>query len=208
MGQAQLQMFDESGSAPPELQIDERAVALFCAGGGKICENFITEVEEQSLLQAIDNATWIADLRRRVQHYGYRYDYKMKSINAESRIGALPDWVAALCARLADYFARKPDQLIINEYEPGQGIAAHIDKDCFGPVIAAISLGSDCLIGIKRPDGDDFEVVVKRRSLMIYAGDSRHKWQHTIAPRKTDQQQGQKIARGRRVSLTFRTIDC
>ena len=35
-------------------------------------DDFITEAEEQDLLNAIDNALWICDLERRVQHYGYR----------------------------------------------------------------------------------------------------------------------------------------
>ena len=39
--------------------------------------------------------------------------------------------------------AQRPfEQAIVNEYEPGQGIAPHIDRDCFGPVVATVSLGS------------------------------------------------------------------
>ena len=39
--------------------------------------------------------------------------------------------------------AQRPfEQAIVNEYEPGQGIAPHVDRDCFGPVVATVSLGS------------------------------------------------------------------
>jgi hypothetical protein len=35
---------------------------------------FIAESEEQTLLARIDREPWRKDLKRRVQHYGYRYD--------------------------------------------------------------------------------------------------------------------------------------
>lgn len=41
-----------------------------------ICENIITNEEEKILLQHINNQNWLNDLSRRVQHYGYKYDYK------------------------------------------------------------------------------------------------------------------------------------
>lgn len=39
-------------------------------------ENFITNEEERELLEHIDRGQWLFDLKRRVQHYGYKYDYK------------------------------------------------------------------------------------------------------------------------------------
>ena len=40
-------------------------------------------------------------------------------------------------------FPQRPNQLIVNEYTPGQGIHAHIDRDLFEDGIVAISLLSD-----------------------------------------------------------------
>ena len=34
------------------------------------------------------------------------------------------------------------EQAIIKEYLSGQGVAPHIDRDCFGPAVATVSLGS------------------------------------------------------------------
>ena len=171
--------------------------------------DFVTEAEESSLLGAIDGAAWLGDLRRRVQHYGYRYDYTKRNITEDDKIGELPDWSLPIADRLvADgIFSSRPDQLIVNEYEPGQGIAPHIDRDCFGPVVAAVSLGSDCMLQIYPPNNQKpFDLVVLRRSMMAYRGVGRTKYMHGIAPRKTDEQNGKKIKRGRRVSLTFRTV--
>lgn len=37
--------------------------------------NFITATEHDLLLPQIDQQPWLTDLKRRVQHYGYKYDY-------------------------------------------------------------------------------------------------------------------------------------
>ena len=170
--------------------------------------DYITEEQESSLLEIIDSQPWQTSLKRRVQHYGYRYDYTARTLSDNDRIGPLPDWISSLTSQLvADgIFPTPPDQLIINEYQPGQGIAPHIDRDCFGAVVAAISLGSDCLLQIYPPDAPKEDIVVLQRSMMAYTGIGRSHYRHGIAPRKTDQQNGVKIARARRVSLTFRTI--
>ena len=40
-------------------------------------------------------------------------------------------------------FPQRPNQLIVNEYMPGQGIHAHIDRDLFEDGIVATSLLSN-----------------------------------------------------------------
>ena len=35
-------------------------------------EGFVHESDERDLLAAVDAEPWLADLKRRVQHYGYR----------------------------------------------------------------------------------------------------------------------------------------
>jgi hypothetical protein len=47
--------------------------------GLQYCPNFITAEEEQALIEIIDQQTWLNDLKRRVQHYGYKYDYKARA---------------------------------------------------------------------------------------------------------------------------------
>lgn len=174
--------------------------------------DFISETEEGELLAEINAAPWTGNLKRRVQHYGYRYDYAERTISKNDRIGDLPDWSLPLADRLAadGLFDVRPDQLIVNEYEPGQGIAPHVDRDCFGPVVAAVSLGGDCMLKLHPPETDDdkdaLDFVVLRRSMMAYRGKGRHLYRHGIPPRKADTQNGVRIPRDVRVSLTFRTV--
>lgn len=71
--------------------------------GATLIDDFVSVGREQELLSFIDEALWLQDLSRRVQHYGWRYDYKARRVTADARLGPLPDWlepeVDALCGR-------------------------------------------------------------------------------------------------------------
>ena len=175
---------------------------LAIIGGGYI-PDFINENDEKELLAGIDNEKWITDLKRRVQHYGYRYDYKARTIDAKDKLGDLPEWagkvIEKLMAGAEPVFKQKPDQIIVNEYEPEQGIAPHTDRDCFGPVLASLSLGGEGNMKMKHP-GDksrDFTVRLEPRSLIVFRGESRERWKHGLQMNKNAK---------RRVSLIFRTV--
>jgi alkylated DNA repair dioxygenase AlkB len=178
--------------------------------GLKYLTGFVSEREEASLFVAIDKEPWLADLRRRVQHYGYRYDYKSRKVDPSMYLGALPPWSQPLTDRLmaAGYLETNPDQLIVNEYEPGQGITAHVDcVPCFGPVVCSITLGSACMMELSAVADPATELLfLERGSLLVLADEARYKWRHAIPGRKSDRVDGQVIRRGRRVSLTFRTV--
>ncbi len=171
--------------------------------GGDYIHDFIDESAERELLASIDNENWIEDLKRRVQHYGYRYDYKSRTIDAKDKLGELPEWAGRVIAKLTagaePIFKHKPDQIIVNEYQPEQGIAPHTDRDCFGPVLASLSLGGECKMKIKHPSdkGRDFTVCLEPRSLIVFRGESRECWKHGLQLNKNAK---------RRVSLTFRTV--
>lgn len=172
--------------------------------------DFISHAEEKDLLGMIDAQPWRGDLQRRVQHYGYRYDYKARQVTSDLYLGPLPPWLQGLAERLthSGFFSDLPDQVIVNEYLPGQGIAPHIDcVPCFGGVIASLSLGSDVVMDFGRSDGSEkISHRLPARSFLVMRGAARYHWQHSIAKRKTDVVDGQKIIRQRRVSLTFRCV--
>ena len=104
---------------------------------------------------------------------------------------------------------QEADQAIINEYRPGQGISPHIDcVPCFGPMVAAISLGSDCVMDFTHPqDGTKVPVHLAPGSLCVMMGPARYTWRHGIAARKSDPGTAGRLPRGRRVSVTYRTIN-
>jgi alkylated DNA repair dioxygenase AlkB len=172
--------------------------------------NFIDKKIEKELIGNIDAQPWLQDLKRRVQHYGYRYDYKARNVTPELKLGDIPNWLLPYCQKLKNdlLFPAIPDQVIVNEYQPGQGISAHIDCiPCFGPTIASLSLGSTCVMDLGHgKTGQKVSTLLEPCSLIVLSGDARYLWQHAIAARKTDRYNGITIQRVRRISLTFRTI--
>jgi alkylated DNA repair dioxygenase AlkB len=161
------------------------------------------------LIEQIDAEKWLIELKRRVQHYGYKYDYKARKIDESMQINQIPSWADFMVQRLKNDIGFNPNQLIINEYEPGQGIAPHIDcVPCFEETIVSISLLSAWVMDfISREDKNlKHPILLAPKSIVIMQKDARYLWQHGIKPLKADYWQGKKIPRGRRVSLTFRTV--
>jgi alkylated DNA repair dioxygenase AlkB len=176
--------------------------------GARFISDFISGPEESRLITLIDSAPWLDDLKRRVQHYGYRYDYKKRQLTADDFLGPLPHWATVLGERLVSngIFHAVPDQVIVNEYEPGQGIASHVDREtCFGEVVASLSLGGIAVMELSLGT-TVIPVELVPRSLLSLQGPARHRWRHGIPARRRDLIGGHLQDRSRRVSLTFRTV--
>lgn len=173
---------------------------------------FLDPACERQLIGHIDAEPWRHDLGRRVQHYGWIYDYRTRTITTDMRIGVLPDWIRSIAERLrgeTGFFDRVPDQAIVNEYYPGQGIALHADRQCFGSTVATVSLGDDWemkLRPVKGTSSQDRRIMLTRGSALIMTGDSRFRWMHGIDKRKTETDSMGQRNRERRLSLTFRTV--
>ncbi|MEV4759056.1 alpha-ketoglutarate-dependent dioxygenase AlkB [Micromonospora sp. NPDC049559] len=174
--------------------------------------DYLRPDEQAALLECIDREPWRDDLRRRVQHYGYRYDYRRRTVGRESYLGPLPGWAEDCAERLRrdGYADQRLDQLIVNEYLPGQGIAPHVDcVPCFGDAVLSLSLGSACVLTMSRPEaGADrrVPVLLEPGGLLVMRGEARYEWRHGIAARKTDRYDERTVVRARRVSLTFRSV--
>lgn len=55
-------------------------------------------------------------------------------------------------------------------------------------------------------DGTRLAVALAPDSLLVMAGPARYAWRHAIAARKSDPGPAGRVPRGRRVSVTFRTV--
>ena len=121
---------------------------------------------------------------RHVAHYGYNYSYNRTGLTKASPI---PDYLLTLVEpkRINDIlktklFNKEFEQLIINEYKPGQQIAYHIDhQKQFGSVIACLTIGQSVPIKFKK-DGVEKIINVEEGSLYIMSKDSRYLWQHSL----------------------------
>ena len=176
--------------------------------GMRLIENWISDKEAKLLLEdQIDNQIWDTTLKRRVQHYGYEYNYTYPNTK---HIGQLPLWIASYAQKLyldRVFTEKVPNQIIINEYLPGQGIASHVDcVPCFGDTIASLSLGSGCIMNISDKSGKTLDLYLKPNSLLVLKGASRYECSHGIIARRNDVIDGKRVPRQRRVSVTFRRV--
>lgn len=170
--------------------------------------DFINHQQENQLLEAIDQQTWIVDYSRRLQYYGYRNELE-EPYNLIPFQVALPPEIQKFSEQIMEQglIKQMPDQVIINEYNPGEGIRPHKDRSYFENQICGVNLGSDCVMKFIR--GLNLEIIdvhIPRRSLYIMQDDARKKWSHGIPPRKKDIVNGISQHRERRVSITYRKV--
>ena len=242
---------EEHAAHLKSLQVITNSKAPGALHGLCMIEDFITVEEEKALLAFINKQPWDQDtpLPRRTQQWGYAFDYEeMTVLNEAAPIPPILDNVVARMRSIKEEvrdgsttaterypYPAKPQQLIINEYTPGQGIHPHIDRACFGDCVASLSLGGAVPFVFDKPggkegnttvltdasvprglagsqpnqavSGDAREVYMPPRCLVMMKGDARWKWTHAI-PFSTFNHRpgGVTEKRHTRVSLTFRTV--
>ncbi|ORX97997.1 hypothetical protein K493DRAFT_313852 [Basidiobolus meristosporus CBS 931.73] len=180
-----------------------------------LIEDFITEEEEAELMAEVERGEWSGqgsgpnpEMKRRTQHYGYVFSYRYRRVM--SKLGPLPEHVQVVVKRMLDLgvLALPPNSCIVNEYQPGQGIMPHIDAPTiFGPKIISLSLLSPCLMTFEQvKTREKHDVLLRPRSLVVMTEASRFDYKHSISKELVERFKKLTIERGRRVSLTFRTI--
>ena len=150
---------------------------------------------------------WRTELSRRVIHYGWLYDYQTRRISSDLYLGPLPDVFTKMALRLfseTGMFPEIPNQVIVNEYKPGQGISMHTDHRDFGPTVAMVSLGDSWSMNfLHERTGLRRSKLLEVGSALVLGEEARLEWRHGISKRKSEP--GGK-PRSTRVSLTFRTV--
>jgi len=145
---------------------------------------------------------------------------------------ALPLWISSLVDALVrsgawpvDVVGGPPNHCLINEYEASAGLTPHTDGVMYAPHVCTLSLGSDVVLDLHRPTAADAadanapplaSLLLRRRSLNIYAGPAYSELFHGIAPREADvlteavvnfeadkDTLGEEIRRQRRWSVVF-----
>ena len=158
------------------------------------------------VLAAADSQPWQQSGGRSVQIYGYSYHHLKGGIY---RLGDLPAWALDVAARIQrdGLMPHLADQMIVNAYQAGAGISAHIDLSAFDDAIVAISLGSTCVMQFaEKASGREEELLIEPGSALVLSGEVRSRWTHAIPARTSDLWHNRELVRRRRVSLTFRRM--
>ncbi|XP_055608672.1 alpha-ketoglutarate-dependent dioxygenase alkB homolog 6 [Uranotaenia lowii] len=188
--------------------------------------DFLTSQEESYILSMVERTPkprWTQLAHRRLINYGGVPH--PKGMIAEE----IPTWLANYVDRVnqlqPNVFEsdRKANHVLINEYQPGQGIMPHLDGPLFYPTITTISCGSHTVLQFEDQSDERRPVaklLVEPRSLLILKDDMYHKYLHSIAETDTDAvdgslnnlkhcegvQLGDVLPRKTRISLTIRHV--
>ncbi|KAL7151237.1 hypothetical protein ABFS83_04G018000 [Erythranthe nasuta] len=194
--------------------------------GLSICRDFLCADQQCSLLSALEKEGYLGEA----------------SQNQAMRFGDLPPWALELsrmirenvllsdnskesCLFPSKLIEREPlfNQLIVNIYQPGEGICAHVDLMRFEDGIAIVSLESSCVMHFspvedkvigEREEANQkcvpsakIPVLLNPGSAILMWGEARYQWKHEINRKPGFQKwQEQEIDQKRRTSVTLRRL--
>ncbi|KAK9867667.1 hypothetical protein WJX84_002914 [Apatococcus fuscideae] len=175
--------------------------------GLSLIEDFVDPTEEEEILREVGAGDWELLARRRVRHFGYKFEYEARNVDVSKPIEPMPALVQSLMQRMRAMPGMPAlDQLTVNDYPLGVGLSPHIDThSAFQGAICSLSLAGPTVIEFRR-DGVHRALRLPARSLLIMADEARLAWQHYIPHRKSDIVNSIIIPRGHRISLTFRQV--
>ncbi|KAJ5629218.1 Oxoglutarate/iron-dependent dioxygenase [Penicillium herquei] len=172
--------------------------------------DFISEDEEARLLQRVQSAPlprWTQLSHRRLQTWPSALTKKNTLLSSP-----LPPWLKTpILSRFEalGIFASAPhsapNHVLINEYQPGQGIMPHEDGSAYYPLVATVSLGAPIILDIYSKNGNSdntthvgyeserkpqFRILQERRSLLVMRKKLYSDFLHGIAETVIDEDLG------------------
>ncbi|CAN4093087.1 unnamed protein product [Withania somnifera] len=210
---------EENGKALSESLFEEshRWERISEIDGLWLCKDFYLLINNQTCYHQSNKAMrfgdlpgWAVELSRCIHEVILFSNYVAELDNCEEGKEA--------CIFPQDLLWREPlfDQLIVNMYQPGEGICPHIDLMRFEDGIAIISLESSCVMHFSRVENETCRaqdpqekvpVLLTPGCLILMWGEARYLWEHEIN-RKPGFQiwEGQEIDQKRRMSVTLRKL--
>lgn len=172
--------------------------------GFQYSQDLIDPDEEHDLIGLLEALPWEPvvfrgyEARRRVVHFGHRYDFEARGVSPGLPI---PDALVALREQAAVLTGDDPAryvEVLATEYRPGATIGWHSDAPAFGSTVLGVSLGSSCRMRFRRRTTGGwmrFDQTLEPRSAYVIGGEARSAWQHSIPPTEA-----------LRYSITYRTV--
>ena len=184
--------------------------------GFSYLENYIDADYASKLVDFLTSTNTFDLKKRKVKHFGYEFRYGSNDCDEKQPLAEkIPEICQELIKKMLDekLIEIEPDQLTVNFYEPGHGIAPHVDNpNAFDECIISLSLLSSATMELRQRENKQIaNVYLRPNSLVVMKGDARYKWTHSISERKHDlvlnsNQKYSVVPREKRISLTFRKL--
>jgi alkylated DNA repair protein alkB homolog 6 len=210
-------------------------------------ESAFSETSERTLLELIyregrQSNSWKQLKTRRLQCWGGMppsQDADENKANGQEEL-PLPSWLSGICNVFVQVGFFPPDlapnHVLINEYEPGQGIMHHTDGPRYYDRVVILSLESSTVMSFHpRLSSDEIgltahtpaaamSVFLQPRSLLYFSGEAYHNYLHGIEARffddlrteenlinrpalvRIENPDEQIVGRGKRISFTIRHL--
>lgn len=172
---------------------------------------YITEPEQAQLVDNINAQIWSYEAGRRIQFYGYEHSVAAAIVEPDMRLGPLPDWVDLLAWKLLidGHMPAYPQQVVVDECTPGQGISAYTEPDDgYGDIVCMVGLLSPIVVNFRErlQRHRRFALRLDPGSVLILRDEARYNWTRAIPPRTWDRLDGQSWARQTWLGITLRNI--
>jgi len=201
---------------------------------------WLSEADEELLLNFADaspSSRWTQLRGRRLQNLG---GLPQGGDSGGMIPEPLPKIMISICQALVDAgifdAEAPPNHVLVNEYQPGQGIEPHRDGPIYAPRVAILSLGSQCRFDFVHNDPQRKlygSLLLPRKGLLIFDGEAYTMYLHSVpqhlydivpgdtynsaslisltadtitAKQSASEEAGLLLRRQRRVSLTFRRV--
>lgn len=171
-------------------------------------KDVIDDACEHQLMQCIQSMgthqkAWRQLKARRLQCWG-EFPQSTSGKAEDNLSEPMPAWLELLIDSLVQQGvfeeSTRPNNVLINQYNPDEGILHHTDGPAYRDRVAIISLGSDTILSFRKKlssdqigvefGGDVCSVVMKRRSMLVFENDAYNNYMHGIECGQAVQQVG------------------
>ncbi|KAE9414975.1 hypothetical protein Angca_002874, partial [Angiostrongylus cantonensis] len=182
----------------------QHACDVIFIDGIMIVPDFLSESEENILLEMIDGVDWmLSQSGRRKQDYGPKVNFKHKKVKFDSFVG-MPEYADFLLEKMQSISAEKlgnyiPFEMCNLEYDQSKKSAIEMHFDdmwIWGNRLISINLLSGSVMTLANEETQQLCYIwMPHRSLICLSNDARYVWKHAVLSRHI---------RGRRIALTMR----
>ncbi|KAK5969229.1 Alpha-ketoglutarate-dependent dioxygenase alkB 4 [Trichostrongylus colubriformis] len=183
---------------------DDPKEEIISIGGLLLVPDFITDSEEQELMEVIDGVEWVlSQSGRRKQDYGPKVNFKHKKVKTDTFVG-MPEYADMLLGKMRDISEEKlgnyiPFEMCNLEYDESRksAIEMHCDDTwIWGNRLISINLLNGSIMTLANENARQLCYVwMPRGSLLCMSDEARYKWKHAVLAHHI---------RGRRIALTMR----